>query len=142
LLLLLLLVLLAQILTLKTLLFCCYCSFMCSGRLQYKYVVRNCDGSVARWQEGPNVALELPGPNLKACAMEVEDSWNQARQVKRIMAAGTPVKFNLQKKCEFGQKLVVVGSCVQLGAWDVTKGLALKWTDGDVWEVSAELPSG
>jgi hypothetical protein len=51
-------------------------------------VVRNKDGTVVRWQEGANVSLELPGGPAEALALDVEDSWNKSKQIKRIMAAG------------------------------------------------------
>lgn len=49
--------------------------------IQYKYVVRNNDGCVVRWQEGENVSLELPGGSAEAMALDVEDSWNKSKQV-------------------------------------------------------------
>lgn len=49
--------------------------------IQYKYVVRNKDGSVVRWQEGANVSLDLPGGNTAELALDVEDSWNKSKQV-------------------------------------------------------------
>jgi hypothetical protein len=52
-----------------------------SAHIQYKYVVRNSDGSVVRWQEGDNVSLELPGGPAEALALDVEDSWNKSKQV-------------------------------------------------------------
>lgn len=59
---------------------------------------------MVRWQEGDNVVLELP-PSARSIALEVEDAWNHEKQVKRILAAGTPVKFNLQKQCAWGQQV-------------------------------------
>jgi len=56
----------------------------CRLHIQYKYVVRNKDGSVVRWQEGANVSLELPGGPAEALALDVEDSWNKSKQIKRI----------------------------------------------------------
>jgi hypothetical protein len=50
--------------------------------IQYKYVVRNKDGSVVRWQEGANVSLDLPGGNAAELALDVEDSWNKSKQVR------------------------------------------------------------
>lgn len=56
--------------------------------IQYKYVVRNKDGSVVRWQEGANVSLELPGGNAAELALDVEDSWNKSKQVRAHAGAG------------------------------------------------------
>jgi hypothetical protein len=43
---------------------------------------------------------------------------------------------------EYGERLVVVGSDTQLGAWDAGSALKLKWHEGDVWSGSADLPVG
>eukprot|EP00775_Hariotina_reticulata_P002125 gene2125-2444_t len=110
--------------------------------IQYKYVVRNKDGSVVRWQEGANVSLELPGGPAEALALDVEDSWNKSKQIKRIMAAGTPVRFNIRLKVEFGQQLFVVGSCSSLGGWNIDNAVKLNWQEGHIWEASVELPAG
>jgi hypothetical protein len=72
--------------------------------MEYKYVIKDEEGRVVRWQEGDNVVLELP-PSARSIALEVEDAWNHEKQVKRILAAGTPVKFNLQKQCAWGQQV-------------------------------------
>lgn len=63
---------------------CCSCCCSCATSLhiQYKYVVRNKDGSVVRWQEGANVSLDLPGGNAAELALDVEDSWNKSKQVR------------------------------------------------------------
>lgn len=37
----------------------------------------------------------------------------------------------------FGEQLVVVGSHEALGAWDLGRGLAMTWHEGDVWQASA-----
>lgn len=63
-------------------------------------------------------------------------------QVKRILATGTPVRFNIRLKVEFGQRLVVVGGCGSLGAWNVDNAVRLTWQEGHVWEASVELPAG
>lgn len=73
-------------------------------RMEYKYVIKDEEGRVVRWQEGDNVVLELP-PSARSIALEVEDAWNHEKQVKRVLAAGTPVKFNLQKQCAWGQQV-------------------------------------
>ncbi|KAF8056234.1 CAF1-7 [Scenedesmus sp. PABB004] len=109
--------------------------------IQYKYVVR-AGAEVLRWQEGDNVSLEMPGGQAEALALDVEDSWNQAKQVKRVLAAGTSVRFNIRVKVDFGQVLLVVGSCASLGSWNTDAAVRLNWQEGHVWEASVELPAG
>jgi hypothetical protein len=43
----------------------------------------------------------------------------------------------------YGEQLAVVGNTTALGAWDEkSKGVALKWSEGDVWKGSVEVPAG
>lgn len=59
-----------------------------------------------------------------------------------MLASGTPVRFNIRVRCEFGQQLVVVGSCAALGAWNVDNAVRLTWQEGHIWETGVELPAG
>jgi hypothetical protein len=52
------------------------------------------------------------------------------------------VRFNIRVRTEFGQALVVVGSCAALGAWNVDNALRLNWQEGHIWETGVELPAG
>lgn len=67
------------------------CLLQCRMHIQYKYVVRNHDGSVVRWQEGDNVSLDLPGGSAAALALDVEDSWNKSKQVQQHPGLMHPV---------------------------------------------------
>ncbi|KAK9822642.1 hypothetical protein WJX81_002600 [Elliptochloris bilobata] len=49
------------------------------------------------------------------------------------------VSFALPYRCTFGQHLCLVGSISPLGAWDVRQGVAMSWSEGDVWTVDLEL---
>ncbi len=42
----------------------------------------------------------------------------------------------------FGQQLAIVGSCEQLGSWEVASALSMGWDEGHVWRASLELPAG
>lgn len=68
--------------------------------------------------------------------------WVDVLQVKRILASGTSVRFNIRVRTEFGQALIVVGSCATLGAWNVDNALRLNWQEGHIWEMGVELPAG
>jgi len=63
------------------------------------------------------------------------------RWVAGLRQDAIKVLFNLPYRCDFGQNLAIVGSEHQLGAWDVTKGVALRWSDGDVWQGEIEMDS-
>ncbi|KAI8470726.1 MAG: hypothetical protein J3K34DRAFT_521144 [Monoraphidium minutum] len=58
-------------------------------QLEYKYVVLDAAGAPARWQEGPNMALDLAaGP--PSGRVELTDSWCQRTQLRRHYAAPPP----------------------------------------------------
>jgi hypothetical protein len=70
----------------------------CSA-LEYKFIVRNADNSVCRWQDGPNIVLAKPGMTLAAVAgagaagnaalqqlmLDVKDSWDQSLHSQRLL---------------------------------------------------------
>ena len=41
-----------------------------------------------------------------------------------------------------GQQLAVIGSCRQLGHWEVQQGVKLQWAPGDLWSRQISLPAG
>ena len=45
-------------------------------------------------------------------------------------------------RVEYGQSIVVVGSCDELGRWILADGSPLVWSDGDQWNVTVEIPAG
>jgi len=51
-------------------------------------------------------------------------------------AANIVITFNVQYKTNFGENMFVVGEGPQLGNWDATKGLPLKWTENHIWTAS------
>jgi hypothetical protein len=59
-----------------------------------------------------------------------------------LPTAGTPVRFNIRLKVDFGQQLFVVGSCASLGAWNMDNAVKLNWQEGHIWEAAVELPAG
>lgn len=52
------------------------------------------------------------------------------------------VTFKLNRKVNFGQELVLVGSADALGAWELARAPHMTWNDGDVWTATIELPAG
>ena len=51
------------------------------------------------------------------------------------------VSFNLPYRCQFGQHLAIVGDDERLGQWNVQQGVAMQWSEGDVWHVDLEVPA-
>jgi hypothetical protein len=52
------------------------------------------------------------------------------------------LSFKLPYRTHFGQDICIVGSSDALGAWDPSKGVGLRWSEGDVWEVDFEVSAG
>lgn len=56
--------------------------------------------------------------------------------------APRPTNFARLPQVRFGEHVRVVGSTEQLGRWTADKGPELKWSEGDVWTGTVELPVG
>ncbi|KAJ8550958.1 hypothetical protein K7X08_000328 [Anisodus acutangulus] len=52
------------------------------------------------------------------------------------------VKFQLNKECSFGQHFNIVGDDTMLGSWDPINAVPLEWSEGHVWNVELDIPSG
>ena len=55
------------------------------------------------------------------------------------------VKLNFAIKLSgtaYGEQVCVVGNTDKLGRWDGQNGVYLKWSEGDVWKGSVEVPAG
>jgi len=50
------------------------------------------------------------------------------------------VKFSIERQCEFGQHLNLVGAHPILGAWNIEDSVPMDWVEGCRWEVTVELP--
>ncbi|XVF55112.1 hypothetical protein PTKIN_Ptkin06aG0010000 [Pterospermum kingtungense] len=52
------------------------------------------------------------------------------------------VKFQLQKKCLFGDHIFVVGDHPMFGLWDPENAVPLTWSEGHVWSLELDIPVG
>lgn len=59
-----------------------------------------------------------------------------------LLDDAVPVTILLTRRVEFGDRLAVVGQTPELGAWRAADGLALAWSEGDVWCGQVVLPPG
>lgn len=70
------------------------------------------------------------------------------RAVEDIEATATDVGPRLQLhvsvplSVHFGEHLRLVGSCPELGEWDVNSAPQFHWTTGDVWQLDVDFPPG
>jgi hypothetical protein len=51
-------------------------------------------------------------------------------------------RFRVQKQTAFGEQVCVLGSCPELGSWDVQPSLQLCWSNDHWWYGEAALPPG
>ncbi|XP_041022987.1 uncharacterized protein LOC121264024 isoform X2 [Juglans microcarpa x Juglans regia] len=52
------------------------------------------------------------------------------------------VRFQLQKRCIFGEQFLVVGDDPMFGLWDPASAIPLNWSDGHMWTVELDIPAG
>jgi hypothetical protein len=54
----------------------------------------------------------------------------------------TLVRILAQIDIGYGEELLVCGSAVSLGSWDLSKAAAMKWQENGLWVVDVQLPCG
>ena len=57
-------------------------------------------------------------------------------------ASAGVVRFSIRGELDYGDEMCVVGSAVELGAWNPDAALALRWTEGNVWRGELAVPAG
>ena len=52
------------------------------------------------------------------------------------------VTFHIQYRCEYGQRVALLGAPEQLGAWDPTRCVKMSWSKGNIWaaRVALDIP--
>ncbi|KAL2480466.1 Carbohydrate-binding-like fold [Abeliophyllum distichum] len=86
-------------------------------------------------------------PSFAASALSESDAQTQvASEETQINDSDEPktihVRFKLRKECAFGQQFLIVGDDPVFGLWDPSDAVPLNWSDGHVWLVELDLPSG
>lgn len=51
------------------------------------------------------------------------------------------VSFVINYCAEYGQQVVLLGSCQELGSWDTAAAVRLTWQQGDNWKAAVQLPA-
>ncbi|GFH09765.1 CBM20 domain-containing protein [Haematococcus lacustris] len=55
---------------------------------------------------------------------------------------GCAVHVTMHQKLEYGQVLKLVGSCKEMGQWQVEKANSMHWQEGDIWVATMQLAPG
>ncbi|KAL4443374.1 hypothetical protein ABPG75_011111 [Micractinium tetrahymenae] len=82
----------------------------------------------------PSVVQPGPAPAATLALAAYEDAMAQ-----RPLAS---VRFSLRLHAQPGQRVRVVGSGDELGKWDAMAAPELRYTDGDLWQATLQLPTG
>jgi hypothetical protein len=101
-----------------------------------QFLVRRSDGAL-QWQPG-NDSTTLASPD--AAALVAADDGTAGGDAGGGQAALDVYRVNA--KVGYGEHFVLVGDQPALGAWDIVRGVRLRWTGCDVWQASASLPRG
>nr|XP_043639074.1 putative receptor-like protein kinase At5g39000 [Erigeron canadensis] len=51
------------------------------------------------------------------------------------------VKFQLQRKCSYEDKILVTGNDQVLGLWDPNNAIELKWSEDHLWSTDLDIPT-
>lgn len=80
-----------------------------------------------------------------SCASNNQQTHTQSEETETTdsnQSEPVHVKFQLNKECSFGQHFHIVGDDPMLGSWDPSNAVPLEWSEGHVWNVELEIPSG
>ncbi|WIA30366.1 hypothetical protein OEZ86_000452 [Tetradesmus obliquus] len=66
----------------------------------------------------------------------------QLRQSGEVsVTSKVDVSFVINYCAEYGQQVVLLGSCQELGSWDTAAAVRLTWQQGDNWKAAVQLPA-
>jgi hypothetical protein len=103
---------------------------------------RRCAAPIASVRRGRAIGPPPRPARRPACADPT--AARGSRLAPPAAADGKTVKlsFKLPYRVHFGQDICIVGSSEALGNWDPSRGVGLRWSEGDVWEVEFEVSAG
>lgn len=77
--------------------------------------------------------LPRPTPARVAALARTPSRTHPATSARRVASASATVSFEIHAQLEYGDGLCVTGNVPALGDWDASRGLVLRWTEGNVW---------
>jgi len=77
--------------------------------------------------------LSRPTPARVATFARNPSRTHPAASARRVASASATVSFEIHAQLEYGDGLRVTGNVPALGDWDLSRGLVLRWTEGNVW---------
>jgi glucoamylase len=100
-----------------------------STAIEYKYIIKNGDGSVT-WEQDPNHSATT-GSGATA---SLNDTWHGSTST-------VSVTFNENATTYFGQNVYVVGSIPALGSWNTANAVPLSSAGYPIWSATVSIPS-
>jgi glucoamylase len=100
-----------------------------STAIQYKYIIKNADGSVT-WEQDPNHSATT-GSGTTAT---LNDTWHGS-------SATVAVSFNENATTYWGQNVYLVGSIPALGSWNTANAIPLSSAGYPIWSGTVSIPS-
>ncbi|XAR68831.1 Glucan 1,4-alpha-glucosidase [Bertholletia excelsa] len=88
----------------------------------------------------PNSIHPVSVSSLSSSSETQKQLLDEATQIQDTKTAR--VKFQLRKKCAFGEQFYIVGDDPVLGSWDPIKAVPLDWSEGHIWTVEMDVPNG
>ncbi|KAI3419225.1 CBM20 domain-containing protein [Psidium guajava] len=85
----------------------------------------------------PSLSSNIEHPLLQADLETAEDEATETYSSRKVH-----VRFQLQRECQFGEQFLVVGDDPALGSWDPSSAVSLDWSDGHIWSVELDIPTG
>ncbi|XP_054784295.1 uncharacterized protein LOC129291130 [Prosopis cineraria] len=52
------------------------------------------------------------------------------------------VKFQLQRKCQYGEQFFIVGNDPLFGSWDPSEAIPMAWSDHHIWTAETDIIAG
>jgi phosphoglucan,water dikinase len=85
--------------------------------------------------------LPRPTPARVATFARTPSRTHPAASARRVASASATVSFEIHAQLEYGDGLCVTGNVPALGDWDASRGLVLRWTEGNVWVGRVDVES-
>ncbi|KAF5476245.1 hypothetical protein F2P56_007979 [Juglans regia] len=80
--------------------------------------------------------------NVKLSFSQADLETAETQSQETCQSKTVHVRFQLQKRCIFGEQFLVVGDDSMFGLWDPASAIPLNWSDGHMWTVELDIPAG
>mmetsp|Transcript_9914 Transcript_9914/g.18429 ORF Transcript_9914/g.18429 Transcript_9914/m.18429 type:complete len:161 (+) Transcript_9914:50-532(+) len=99
---------------------------------------------MSKEERSPACGDKIKTAQTKRSERLYEAAWDEC--IRRELAAAEAARgsqfydFSVQYATSFGQELYMIGSCEELGSWDLARKVHMGWTEENYWRVKLEIP--